>query len=240
MVKDFLTYIKENNQNHPIDGRFGFYMFLHTLDELNFSFVKTSNYLNTGNFLYFFRTEIIKKPIDISDAFEFKDSNINTFNIYEKINTERLSFYFGIRNNMIEYGFYNDMTDIIYKTGQFEVKDKEVRSIKSYKCLILINGVLSETNTRTLKILQEVKKDLKNLFQDKKSKTITIITTQRLRKIISKDQLKEEKDLDKYFTDWCNKFPWGKKVESYIDDSEDDISFYIKIKPKNNEPSIVL
>ena len=236
----YSTYIKENNQNHPIDGRFGFYMFLHTLDELNFSFVKTSNYLNTGNFLYFFRTEIIKKPIDISDAFEFKDSNINTFNIYEKINTERLSFYFGIRNNMIEYGFYNDMTDIIYKTGQFEVKDKEVRSIKSYKCLILINGVLSETNTRTLKILQEIKKDLKNLFQDKKSKTITIITTQRLRKIISKDQLKEEKDLDKYFTDWCNKFPWGKKVESYIDDSEDDISFYIKIKPKNNEPSIVL
>jgi len=237
-MKDFLTYIKEN-QNTPVDGRYGFYMFLYSLDELKFTFIKTGDYLNTGNFLYFFRTEIIRTSIDVLDNFEFKDSNKYTFRTYNKLKDERLSFYFGVRNGILEYGFYNDMKDVIYKTGQFEIKDQELRSIKSYKCLVLINGVLQLTNTRTLKILHEVKNDLKNLFPEVNSKGVTILTTQRLRKTFQKDQIKEEK-LDKYFSDWCNKFPWGKKVESYIDDSEDIVSFYIKIKPKNNEPSIVL
>jgi len=238
MIKNYLTYIKEN-QNAPVDGRFGFYMFLHSLDELKFTFIKTGDYLNVGNFEYFFRTEIIKNQIDVLDNFEFKESNGNTFRTYEKIKDERLSFYFGIRNGILEFGFYNDMTDIIYKTGQFEIKDRELRTIKSYKCLVLINGVLNTTNTRTLKILHDVKKDLKNLFPDIPNKGITILTIQRLRKMIPKDQIKE-KDLEKYFSDWCSKFSWVKKVESYIDDSEDIISFYVKIKPKKNEPSITL
>lgn len=239
-MKDFSTYIKENQNSYPVDGRYGFYMFLHTLDELKFSFIKTNNYLNTGNFLYFFRTQLIKNPDSIEDAFEFKDSIQNTFETFEKLSSERLSFYFGIRNGILEYGFFNDMKDVIYKTGQFEIKDNELRNIKSYKCLILISGILLNANTRTLKILQEVKKDLKNLLSDKTSKGITILTIQRLRKMISKDQLKDINDLDKYFTDWCSKFPWGNKVECYTDDSEDIVSFYVKIKPKNNEPSITL
>ena len=101
MLKDFQTYIKEN-QNAPVDGRYGFYMFLHSLDELKFSFIKTSDYLNTGNFNYFFRTETIKNKLDVLDNFEFKESNKNTFKTYNKLQSERLTFYFGIRNNILE------------------------------------------------------------------------------------------------------------------------------------------
>ena len=238
MLKDFQTYIKEN-QNAPVDGRYGFYMFLHSLDELKFSFIKTSDYLNTGNFNYFFRTETIKNKLDVLDNFEFKESNKNTFKTYNKLQSERLSFYFGIRNNILEYGFYNDVKDIIYKTGQFDIKDKEVRSIKAYRCLVMISGILNEMNSRTLKLLYEIKNDLKNLFPDVANKGITILTPQRIRKTINKKDITEE-NLDKYFSDWCNKFPWGKNVESSVDNSDDIVSFYVKITPKSNEPSITL
>jgi hypothetical protein len=243
MIKDFLTYIKEN-QGSPVDGRYGFYMFLHTLDEMKFSFIKSGNYLNTGNFLYFFRTEWIKKPIDVLDGFEFKDSVKNTFRTYGKISNEKLSFYFGIRNGILEYGFYNDLKDVIYKTGQLNIKDNELRQIKSYSCLAMISGVLRIASTKTLTLLHEIKKDLKYFFEDKTSKGIIILTTMRLRKVISKellkDNMKNSDDLTNTFVEWCNKYPWGKKIEAYIDDSEDDVSFYIKIKSKNSDKPVVL
>ena len=241
-MKDFITYIKEN-QESLIDGRYGFYMFLQTLDELKFLFVKSGDYLNTGNFLYFFRTEWIKTQLDVLDEFEFKDSVKNTFNVLNKLQSEKLSFYFGIRNGNLEYGLYSDLKDILYKTGQFSIKDKELRQLKSYKCLLLINGVLRMASTRTLILLHEIKKDMKQLFEDKTSKGTTILTTMRLRKVISKDKLIEEMKDDKlteHFVEWCKKYPWGKKVDAYIDDTDTDVSFYVKINPKVSEKPIVL
>jgi len=90
------------------------------------------------------------------------------------------------------------------------------------------------------KILFVIKKDLKYLFEEKNSKGINILTTMRLRKIIEKSLLKDQEDLEKYFNEWCSKYPWGKKIESYIDDSGDDVSFYIKIKPDNSDQPVVL
>ena len=103
----------------------------------------------------------------------------------------------------------------------------------------MIGGILNEMNSRTLKLLYEIKNDLKNLFPDVANKGITILTPQRLRKIFDKKNITEE-NLDKYFSDWCNKFPWGKKVESSVDNSDDVVSFYVKITPKSNEPYIIL
>jgi hypothetical protein len=242
MIKNYITYLKES-QESSIDGRYGFYMFLQTLDDLKFSFVKSGNYLNTGNFLYFFRTEWIKNPIEVLDEFEFKDSVKNTFKILNKLQSEKLSFYFGIRNGNLEYGLYSDLKDMLYKTGQFIIKDNELRQIKSYNCLLLINGVLKIASTKTLILLHEIKKDMKQLFEDKTSNGTTILTTMRIRKIISKDKLIEEMKDDKltdYFVEWCKKYPWAKKVEAYIDDTDTNVSFYVKINPKISEKPITL
>jgi hypothetical protein len=240
MIKNFITYITENQST--IDGRYGFYMFLNTLDELKFSFIKSGNYLNTGNFIYFFRTEWIKNPIDIKDEFEFKDSIKNSFNTYNKISKDKLCFYFGIRNDKLEYGFYNDLKDVIYKTGEFPIKDAELRQIKSYRCLAMISDILRIASIKTLVILHDIKKDMKYLFEDKTSKSLTILTTMRLKKIFDKESLKEykEDDLITMFVNWCNKYPWGKKAEAYIDDNENEISFYVKIKTKNSDKPITL
>jgi hypothetical protein len=241
-MKDFITYIKES-QESSIDGRYGFYMFLQTLDESNFSFVKSGDYLNTGNFLYFFRTEWIKNSIDVLDEFEFKDSVKNTFKTFSKLTSEKLCFYFGIRNGNLEYGLYSDLKDVVYKTGQFNIKDSELRQIKSYKCITLINGVLKTASTKTLTLLHEIKKDLKSLYEDKTSNGILILTTMRIRKTILKEFLTEEMKDNKLitiFVEWCNKHTWGKKVEAYIDDTDKEIYFYIKIKPQISEKPIVL
>ena len=238
MITDFTTFIKEGL--NMIDDRSGFFTLLQILDELKFSFIKTSNYLNVGNYFYFFRTERIKKPMDITSGFESKEKVMNTAKVYNKINTQSLCFYFGIRNGMLEYGLYNDFEDMVYKTGEFKTRDGELRKMKSYKCLALISGVLRISSTKTLNILHQIKKDLKYLFEDKKSKGTYILTTMRIRKIIQKDLLKDIEDLEKYLVDWCNKYPWSKKVESYIDDSEDDVSFYIKIKPNESDKPITL
>jgi hypothetical protein len=241
MIKNFLTYINETKQEPTNDNRYGFYMYLQTLDELKFSFIKSGNYLNTGNFLYFFRTEWIKNPTKILNEFESKNSIRNVFRIYNKINQEKLSFYFGIRNGILEYGFYNDLKDVIYKAGEFKIKDSELRKMTSYKCLTMISGILKIASTKTLKLLHEIKKDMKYLFEDKTNKGTTILTTMRLRKPINKNLLKNEKDLDVYFTNWCNDHPWGEKVESYIDDSENDyVSFYVKIKNQISEKPVAL
>lgn len=242
MIKSFLTYIRENQEKNVIDGRNGFFIILQILDTLKFSFIKSGNYLNVGNFLYFFRTEWIKNPVNVLNSIQSKDLIKNTFKIYSKIKDEKLSFYFGVRNGNLEFGFYNDLKDVIYKTGEFKIRDSELRKMTSFKCVTMISGILRLASTKTLTILHQIKKDMKYLFEDKTSKGISILTTMRLRKVIEKKELDQKNydDLIKYFVDWCNKYPWGKKVEAYIDDTEDDVSFYIKIKPKESEKPLTL
>lgn len=239
MIKDFLTYIKENQE--IIDGRSGFYLLLQTLDTLKFSFIKSGNFLNVGNFLYFFRTEWIKNPVNVLNNFESKDLVKNTFRTYSKLKNEKLAFYIGVRNGNLEFGFYSDLKDVIYKTGEFKIRDSELRKMTSFKCVTMINGILRLASIKTLTILHQIKKDMKYLFEDKTSKEISILTTMRLKKVIDKKELDQNyDDLIKYFVDWCNKYPWGKKVEAYIDDTEDDVSFYVKIKPKESEKPVTL
>lgn len=233
MITNFSTYINESKKEASIDNRYGFFTFLQILDDMKFSFIKSGDYLNVGNFLYFFRTEWIKNPQIVLQKFESIESIKNIFKVYSKINHEKLAFYFGVRNGILEYGFYNDIKDTIYKTGEFKVRDGEMKKMTSFKCLTMISGILRLSSTKTLIILHQVKKDMKYLFEDKVSKGTTILTTQRLRKIIAKNLLDMKDDnLVKHFVDWCNKYPWGKKVEAYIDDSTEDVSFYVKIIDK--------
>ena len=235
MIK-YNDYIKENQLK--LDGRHGFFMFLKLIDDLKFNFIKSNHYLNVGKYLYFFTTEHIKNKDKFYDYFRDCLSIKTTVNTAINLKDKRISFYFGIKDNKLEYGFQDDTTREIYKTGSFEVDDRYVKSLKSYKCLVLIVNIFKDVNLKNLKLLHEIKSSMKNWYEDKGK--ILILNENILKKTINKDDLKEElkdiNDLLRKYENWCEKFKWVNKVFYYIDNDDDDsVTFYIKIKPKNSE-----
>ena len=230
------NFINENNTpDTKLDGRHGFFMFLKLIDDLKMHFIKTSHYLNTGKYQYFFTSEHIRNKQMFLGYFQESMSLKVTCETSIGLKDIRASFYFGIKNNMLEYGFQNDMNREIYKTGTFKVDTKYVRSLKSYKCLGLIEGVLKNVNLPNLNLLQEIKIHLKGWYEGKGN--VLILNENIVKKTISKEDLGEEsKDanalLHKY-EKWCEKFKWVNKVFYYIDNEDgDNVTFYIKVKPK--------
>jgi hypothetical protein len=235
---NYYDYIKEN-EGPKLDGRHGFFMFLKLIDDLKMHFIKSNHYFNMGKYQYFFTTEHVAKKEDFHGYFTDSMSLRTTCETAEQIKDERISFYFGVKNNNLEYGFQNDMSREIYKTGLFKVDTKYVRSLKSYKCLSLIEGVLKNSNLSNLILLHDIKSALKTGWYEGKGDVI-ILNENIIRKTISKEDLKEEsKDSNailKKYEDWCEKFKWAKKVFYYIDNEDDEkVTFYIKVKPKQIE-----
>lgn len=218
-----------------LDGRHGFFMFLKLIDDLKFNFIKTNHHFNVGKYLIFFTTENIKNKDKFYDFFRDCLSIKITCDTAINLKDKRISFYFGVKDNKLEYGFQDDSNRDIYKTGEFEVDYKYVRSLRSYKCLVLIENLLKNFNMKNLTLLHEIKLNLKNWYEG--DGKIIIISDDVLKKTISKDILKEElKDVNgllRKYENWCEKFKWVNKVFYYIDnDDEDNVTFYIKIKPK--------
>lgn len=213
-------------------------MFLNLLDQMKFNFIKTNHYLNVGKYLYFFTTENIKDKEKLYDYFRDCLSIPVTCYTATKLKDNRISFYFGIKGKELEYGFHDDMKREVYKTGLFEINDRYLRSLKSYKCLTLISGALKNSNIKNLNFLHEVKLHLKKWYDGKGS--VVILNEYMVRKSVDKEFLKEEiKDpvvmLRKYEI-WCERFRWIDKVYYYIDTEDDDyVNFYIKIKTKKEE-----
>lgn len=221
-----------------LDGKHGFFMFLKLIDDMKMNFIKTGHYLNTGKYQYFFTTENIKDKGSFLGYFRESLSLQTTCRTAEDLKDNRISFYFGIKNNNLEYGFQDDMKRDIYKTGLFKVDTKYVRSLRSYKCLSLIEGILKNANLKSLNILQEVKNSLKEWYQGKGS--ILILTENVIKKTFDKSDFKKEEledpiNLQRKYENWCEKFKWYNKVYCYIDSEDDDkVTFYAKIKPKEN------
>jgi len=233
MIKKYDEYLTENVEI-KLDKKYGFYMFLKLLDDLKLNFIKTNHYLNTGRYLYFFTTEAIKNKNTI-DLFENVISLEIIYKTLKENEDKRLSFYFGIKGYNLEYGICDDISHEVYKTGSFQVDNRYLKNLRSYKCLIMINGILQKSNIKNLILLQEIRSHFKGWFPEK-GKTI-ILSENILKKSIPKSELKDEKYENILFKyeKWCEKFKWINKVYYYLDDDNDEITFYIKIKPIEKE-----
>jgi hypothetical protein len=236
MIK-YRDYLKESS-GPELDKKYGFFMFLKNIDEMKFKFQKTNHYLNVGKYLYFFTTEQIRKKDLFLDLFTGCMSIKTTCETAQDIVEKRVSFYFAVKGNNLEYGFHDDNTRDIYKTGEFGVNDRYIKSIRSYKCLALIQSILKNCNIRNLILLGEIKIHFKHWYEDM-GKTI-ILNEHILKKSVSKEDLKEDmrfqNALLKKYEKWCEKFKWVDKVYYYIDEDDNDfVTFYIKVKPKKSE-----
>jgi hypothetical protein len=240
-MKYYIEYIKENLGQSKLDGKHGFFMFLKFIDDMQMTFIKTSNYHNIGKYQYFFTTEHIRKKDHFLGYFRDSLSLQKTCQAAKQLKDERISFYFGIKNNILEYGFQDDMKRDIYKTGSFQVNTRYVRSLKSYKCLSLIENILKNSNLGNLNLLQQIKIHLKGWYEGKGN--VVILSENIVKKTIDKNTIKEDaKDsnaLLRKYDNWCEKFKWYEKVYHYIDNEEEnEVTFYIKIKPKINAEEV--
>jgi hypothetical protein len=235
---DFYTQGKEKT-DLKLDGKHGFFMFLKLLDDLKMNFIKSGHYLNVGKYQYFFTTEHIKDKESFAGYFRESLSLRTTCETAQELKDKRLSFYIGIKQNNLEYGFQDDKTRDIYKTGIFKVNTKYVRSLRSYKCLTLIENVLKTSNLISLNILQAVKQSFKELYKGKGD--ILILNENIIKKSIDKEDFKKEEledpnELLRKYERWCEKFKWVNKVYYYIDsEDEEKVTFYVKVKPKSIE-----
>jgi len=227
MINNFEKFTSNNRH----DGKNGFFMFLEVIDDMKMNFIKSSNYLNIGNYLYFFTTEYIKDRDKLFDIIENLSSIEVLFNTYKNIKDKRLSFFIGIKDNILEYGFQDDMSRNIYKTGYFKVNSNFLKTLNSFKCLSLIDGILKITNLNNLNLLHEIKKSL--LYWYKDDGQPFVLNNLIVKKSVDKSIIKnlEPNELLYKYERWCEKFKWFNKVYYYIDNDDDDkITFYVKIK----------
>lgn len=234
-VKENNLYIDKEEKEKPmekLDGKYGFFMFLFIIDELKNKFIKTRDYMNINDFYYFFTTDIIKNKFDTYDILEQKNSIKKTFETFKEIKKERLSFYFGIIDDNIEYGFFDDVNLKKYKTGEFKTSSTYIKGLKNYKCLKLIQKNISSISIKEIKRLHQVKADVEKFLNDIPS-TIKIFDDKTVIKTISKDKIgmtveEGDRKLHKVFKMWAKNFKWEKYFTTYTDIQDNDILFYVK------------
>lgn len=229
MIKKF-NEIEKNN----FSGKYGFFMFLDIIDELKNSFI-SENYLNTENFNLFFTTDKINDKNKLTNLLEYKKSLNNGYNILIHIRNLRLSFYFGIKNFVLEYGFHDDLKRSIYKIGEFKIISNFFKSLNSYKSISLIINILKEITLKDLELLQNIKLDFKYLIEQNFS-NIEIFDN-RIIKVINNNELKKYniKNINDYFDSWCLNYKWYYSVYNYIDIDELNTTFYLKIKETDSD-----
>jgi hypothetical protein len=195
-----------------------------------------NHYTNLYNYHFFFSTETIKEVDELIEVFKYKHSLPAAYNILLKIKTNKLSFFFGIKDDMLlRYGFVDIETQRSYVVGEFTLMKEFFGTISKYKALSFINKFLRSTDIKSLPILSKIKKEFEKFYSNKKDKKIEIIEN-RIIKIFEKSEFSEQElEMNRPFRaldKWISKKSWKNDVEYNVDDSEDDILKFIIIVKK--------
>jgi hypothetical protein len=241
-----MKYLKKYNENINIkkeknlNGKYGFFIFLDIIDQLKNSFIK-EDYLNIKDFNIFFTTDKIKDKNKLSDILEFKKSLNVAYGTLVHIRNLRLSFYFGVKDYKLQYGYHDDLKRMIYKVGEFKINSSFLKNLSNYKSITLISNVLKKLVLKDLEILQKSKLDLKH-FIDDKFNDVKIMDIDRTIKIINNSELDnyvEENKLTEYFDSWCFKHSWYYSTYNYVDRDEENTYFYVKIKDIDDDLNLI-
>jgi hypothetical protein len=229
--------LSESNENKDtyIAGKNAFNIFLQIISNHGFNFINNEHYTSIYDYHLFFSTETIKDNDEFVNIFKFKKSLPSAYNILTKIKTNKLSFFFGIKEDkLLRYGFLDLDTQRSYVIGEFTIfNNGYFRSIVKYKCLRIVNKVIQNLNIKKLYTLSKIKKDLIKFYKDKKNSNIEL-DDDKVIKYINRDQFTDEelnmnrlyRTLDK----WVSKRSWRNNVEYNVDDTVDPIKIIIIVK----------
>lgn len=215
-----------------MSGKYAFDIFLDIISDFDLLFIK-QDYYNTQDYWYFFTTEKITKYKELLDVLKRKTSLKLAHTTLNSLKDKKLSFFFGVKDYTVFYGFNDEITGEVYEVGKFKTTNKEFKNLKYKKCLKTIRDVIKNSNLKNLKLLHTIKKDFKTLF-NLNDVDIEIIDERRVKSTYSIDifkiQDRNEDRLAIYMTQWSRKFSWTDKCYYYVRLTEKYAHFYIKLK----------
>lgn len=232
MITNFNKY--KLNENFELSGKHSFFMFLQIISNHGFHFVLNDHYTKLYKYHFFFSTETIDKIDEYVEIFKYKQSLKAAYEILLKIRTNKLSFFFGVKDNsVLRYGFLDLDTQRSYVVGEFNISGNYFKSVVKYKALQTINKIIQNVNVKNLAILAKIKDDFQDFYSSKDNSKIRIVDS-RVINYFSRDQFTEEdfkmnrpyRVLDK----WVSNKSWRNKVEINVDDTTDPLQFIIIVK----------
>ena len=143
-------------ESYELSGKFSFMTFLQIISNHDFHFILNDVFTKSYKYHFFFSTETIKNIDEFIEIFKYKHSLASSYEILLKIKSNRLAFFFGIKENtLLRYGFLDLDTQRSYVVGEFNVTGEYFRSIVKYKALQFVNKVLQNTNVKNLSTLSK-------------------------------------------------------------------------------------
>jgi len=222
------------NESVELSGKHSFFMFLQIISNHDYHFILNEHYTKLYNYHLFFSTETIDKIDEYVEIFKYKHSLESSYETLKKIKSNKLSFFFGVKeNSILRYGFLDLDTQRSYVVGEFNVSGEYFRSISKYKALQTVNKIIQNVNVKNLSTLAKVKQDFIKFYSAKKSLKIRIVDNKVIN-YFSRDQFTEDdismNRLYRALDQWISKKSWRNNVEFSVDDTTDPIQFIIIVK----------
>jgi hypothetical protein len=221
-------------ESYDLSGKHSFLTFLQIISNHDFHFILNDFFTKSYKYHFFFSTETIKDIEEFVEIFKYKHSLASSYEILLKIKTNKLSFFFGIKDNsLLRYGFLDVDTKRSYIVGEFNISGGYFRSIAKYKCVQFINRIIQNVKVEKLSILSKIKQDLENFYTTKKSQKIKI-EDNKVIKYFERSQFTNDdmamNRLYRTFDKWISRKYWRKNVEYSVNDEGDPIEFIIIVK----------
>jgi hypothetical protein len=217
-----------------LSGKHSFFMFLQIISNHDYHFILNEHYTKLYNYHFFFSTETIEKVDEYIEIFKFKHSLASTYEILKKIKSNKLAFFFGVKeNSLLRYGFLDLDSQRSYVVGEFNISGGYFREISKYKALQSVNKIIQNVDVKNLSTLAKVKQDFAKFYSSKKNSKIKI-EDNRVINYFSKDQFTDDdikmNRLYRTLDTWISKRSWRNRVEFSVDDTTDPIQFIIIVK----------
>jgi hypothetical protein len=232
MITKFEKY--KLNESYELSGKHSFLTFLQIVSNHDFHFILNEHYTKIYNYHFFFSTESIKNIDEFVEIFKYKHSLPSAYQILLEIKTNKLAFFFGIKDDsLLRYGFVDLDTQRSYVIGEFRVTGTYFRSIVKYKAIQSVNKILQNVNIKNLSLLANIKQDFEKFYQSKKSSKIKIINNKVIKYFDRNEFTEDDFNMNRSFRvldQWVNKKSWRNNVEFNVDDSKDPVEFIIIVK----------
>lgn len=221
-------------ENVELSGKHSFFMFLQIVSNHDYHFILNDHYTKLYNYHFFFSTETIEKVDEYIEIFKYKHSLESSYETLKKIKSNKLAFFFGIKeNSVLRYGFLDLDTQRSYVVGEFNITGGYFREISKYKALQSINKIIQNVDVKNLSTLAKVKQDFTKFYTSKKSLKIRI-DDNKVINYFSKDQFTDQdfsmNRLYRALDQWIAKKSWRNNVEFSVDDTVDPVQFIIIVK----------
>ncbi len=227
-MKNYKEYIKENLE---LSGKNSFFNFLQIIGNHNYHFIFSQHYTESYQYLYFFVTETLKNNSEFLDVFQYKTSLQSVNHVLGKLSSNKVAFFFGIKDGILRYGVLDTVTKRSHVCGEFKVNDKYFASIKKYKAILYVNKYLQNVNIKNITLMRQIQKDLEKFYPSKKVKKVEIEGKNQVTAYIDKHKFTDE-DMQtnrpfRVLHEWVASKDWRNKVHYYVDEEQDDLEFII-------------